>query len=84
MQNVIGFVALFVILLFVLAMCSPSDSGRYEMTYRLVQASGNSERIAARGLSRSECEARKRELQSVTAILGTGGSVTCLPESVFE
>ncbi|OCJ52968.1 hypothetical protein A6U94_09610 [Agrobacterium tumefaciens] len=58
-------------------------------TYRLIQALGNSENEAARGLSKAECEDRKKELKSVGNALGTYnetlgyGSITCLPESTF-
>lgn len=87
MQNVLGFFVLFVILFVVLSMCSDSNDrsgfGSAD-TYRLVHARGNSENIIARGLSRPECESRKREFESVASGLGMGqGSVTCLPESLF-
>ncbi len=65
-------------------------SGVHAETYRLIHAIGNEEHEAARGLSKSECEARKAELKSVATALGTYnestgyGSITCLPESVFE
>ena len=58
-------------------------------TYRLVQALGNTERVSARGLSKRECESRKRELKEVATALGTFdeqtgyGSITCLPDSLF-
>jgi len=55
-----------------------------EETYRLVHAIGNAERIVAIRLSKAECESRKRELKAVAASLGTGGSITCLPESFFK
>lgn len=54
-----------------------------EESFRLVHAIGNNERILARGLSKSECERRKLEHEAITAIL-SGGSVACLPESVFR
>jgi len=50
-----------------------------------IQATGNTERAAARGLSKRECEVRKRELKAVAEALGTSneggriGSITCLP-----
>ena len=53
-------------------------------TYRLVQAVGNKERVAAEGLSKAECEKRKTELKATAAALGTRGSITCLPESLFK
>lgn len=58
-------------------------------TYRLIQAVGNVEQESARGLSKSECEARKKELKIVAEALRTYnerlgiGSITCLPESIF-
>ena len=58
-------------------------------TYRLIHAVGNDEREVARGLSKSECEARKEEYKAVAGQLGTyneatgNGSITCLPESFF-
>lgn len=62
----------------------------YAESYRLVHAIGNDEQIAAKGLSIAECETRKRELKKVATALGTYdestgyGSITCLPESIFE
>jgi hypothetical protein len=59
-------------------------------TYRLVQALGNSERVSAKGLSKAECEARKRDLKAVSEAIGTTndrsgrGSITCLPDSLFK
>lgn len=59
-------------------------------TYRLVQAIGNAEKVHAKGLSRAECEARKRELKAVAEGIGTYnektgfGSITCLPDSLFK
>lgn len=59
-------------------------------TYRLIHALGNSEREVARGLSKGECTVRKRELIATAEALGTHneklgiGSITCLPESVFD
>lgn len=58
-------------------------------TYRLIQAIQNTEREAARGLSKAECESRKAELKVIAEKLGTysealgKGSITCLPESFF-
>ena len=58
-------------------------------TYRLIQALGNNENEAARGLSETECERRKQDLKLVSTSLGTyneatgHGSITCLPESSF-
>lgn len=86
MQKVVGFLVLFVVALVLLGMCSPSEEStayRQSESYRLVQASGNTERIVARGLTRWECEARKKDLQAVSDVFGPG-SVTCLPESVFN
>lgn len=62
----------------------------YAESYRLVQALDNDERIAAKDLTKAECEAQKRELKKVATALGTydeatgHGSITCLPESIFE
>ncbi|MGB5093235.1 MAG: hypothetical protein WBN97_07995 [Parvibaculum sp.] len=59
-------------------------------TYRLILANGNVEKEIARGLSKYECEVRKKELKAVAESLGTYnealgiGSITCLPESLFE
>lgn len=58
--------------------------------YRLVHAIENTERIVAKGLSKRECESRKREHIAVAEALGVHserlgiGSITCLPESFFE
>lgn len=57
---------------------------RADETYRLIHAVGNAEQVSAIGLSKDECEARKKELLAVSLALGTGGSVTCLPESLFS
>lgn len=53
-------------------------------TYRLVHAVGNAEKINAKGLSKSECESRKGELKRVALLTGVGGSITCLPDSLFS
>ncbi len=53
-------------------------------TYRLVHAIGNTERVSAKDLSKRECDTRKAELKSTAAALGTGGSITCLPDSLFD
>lgn len=53
-------------------------------TYRLIHAVGNEERETARGLSKTECERRRDELKIVSAALGTPGSITCLPEWMFD
>jgi hypothetical protein len=59
-------------------------------TYRLVQAIGNSEKVHAKGLSKAECETKKRELKAVAEAIGTYnektgfGSITCLPDSFFK
>lgn len=59
-------------------------------TYRLVHAIGNAEKVVAKGLSKSTCEARKRELKATATALGTynentgSGSITCLPDSLFN
>jgi hypothetical protein len=55
-------------------------------TYALVHAIGNAENVAARGLSKAECESRKADLKATATALGTYneargfGSITCLPE----
>lgn len=59
-------------------------------TYRLIHAIGNTEHVAARDLSKGECEEQKKELKVVAEVMGTynestgSGSTTCLPESIFE
>jgi len=59
-------------------------------TYSLVHAIGNTESIAAKGLTKVECEARKSELKKVAEALGTynertgRGSITCLPDSLYN
>jgi hypothetical protein len=59
-------------------------------TYRLVHAIGNDEHFVDTGLSKAECEVRKREYKAVAEALGTHneslgfGSITCLPESLFN
>lgn len=55
-----------------------------EETYRLVHAIGNTERINAHGLTKRDCEARKRDTLAVALALGTGGSITCLPDNLFD
>lgn len=61
-----------------------STVGAQAETYRLVQAVGNKERVAATGLSKAECERRRDELKETAKALGTPGSITCLPDSLFE
>lgn len=56
----------------------------HEETYRLVHAIGNTERINARGLTKGDCETRKKEALTVAVALGAGGSITCLPDSFFN
>lgn len=59
-------------------------------TYRLVHAIGNTEKVVAKDLSKSECDRQKRELKLTATALGTynestgKGSITCLPESLFK
>lgn len=53
-------------------------------SYRLVHAVGNNETVMAKGLTKSECEARKKDNTTVAAALGAGGSITCLPETLFN
>lgn len=52
-------------------------------TYRLVHAIGQTEKILAKGLGQSECRRLRDERRKIVALLGVGGSVTCLPESIF-
>lgn len=52
-------------------------------TYRLVHAIGQTEKILAKGLGKSECRRLRDERRKIVALLGVGGSVTCLPESIF-
>lgn len=58
--------------------------------YRLVHAIGNDETIVAEGLSKHDCEARKKDNIAVAETLGIHserlgiGSITCLPESLFR
>lgn len=65
-------------------------SAAHAETYRLIHAIGNTEREVARGLSKGECTIRKRELIATAEALGTHneklgvGSITCLPESIFN
>lgn len=56
----------------------------HEETYRLVHAIGNNERINAGGLTKRDCETRKQEALTVAVALGTGGSITCLPDGSFN
>lgn len=58
-------------------------SAAHAETYRLIQAIGNSEKETA-GLTKQECEAKKREIQAVTDAIGAGGTVTCIPESLLK
>ena len=59
-------------------------------TYRLIHAIGNEESEAARDLSKAECDAMKADRVAVAEALGLHseklgvGSITCLPESIFE
>ena len=65
-------------------------SAAHAETYRLIHAIGNTEREVARGLSKGECTIRERELIATAEALGTHneklgvGSITCLPESIFN
>lgn len=58
-------------------------------TYRLVHAIGNDEKIAAKGLTKADCEAMKKDNIAVAEALGVHsqslgiGSITCLPDSSF-
>lgn len=53
-------------------------------TYRLVHAIDNDEAIVAKGLDEHDCQRMKKERAKLVALLGVGGSVTCLPESLFD
>ncbi|RJG46499.1 hypothetical protein D3Y55_21130 [Mesorhizobium sp. DCY119] len=53
-------------------------------TYRLVHAIGNAEKVSAKRLSKGECEGRKKDMAIVAVALRSGGSVTCLPDSLFS
>lgn len=53
-------------------------------TYRLVHAIGDDEKVIAKDLSKRECETRKNEQKTIATALGVGGSITCLPESLFN
>jgi hypothetical protein len=58
-------------------------------TYSLVHAIGNHERVSAKGLSKADCEVRKKELKAIAEALGSynekagKGSITCLPDSLM-
>lgn len=52
-------------------------------SYRLVHAIGNTERIAATGMTMQACRAQQGELRTIATIIGAGGSITCLPDSLF-
>lgn len=52
-------------------------------TYRLIHAIGNTEKEIARDLQEGECQGMKEERIKLVQTLGVGGSVTCLPESIF-
>jgi len=59
-------------------------------TYRLVHAVGNDEKIVAKDLSKKDCEAMKKDRTAIAEALGIHseklgvGSITCLPESLFN
>lgn len=65
-------------------------SAVYAETFRLMHAIGNSETEIARDLTKPECEAMKRDRSAIATALGIHsealgvGSITCLPESIFE
>lgn len=62
----------------------------YAETYRLIHAIGNDERELARELEKAECERLKADRIALAEKLGAHserlgvGSVTCLPESLFD
>jgi len=53
-------------------------------TFRLVHAIGNDETIVATGLTSGACQTRKADHKAVAGALGVPGSITCLPESLFN
>lgn len=67
-----------------------ATSAAYAETYRLVHAVGTTEKVVAKELSKPECETKKKELKVTAEALGTYnerlgiGSITCLPESLFN
>lgn len=71
-------------LFFVAAIGVLISSNAYAETYRLVHAIGNTERVNGKGMTKTECETRKKELKTIVAAMGVGGSVTCLPDSMFN
>ncbi|MEX4006944.1 hypothetical protein [Neoaquamicrobium sediminum] len=64
-----------------------ADSGE---TYRLVHAIGNDETVVAKDLTHGECQIRKQDNIAIAEALGIHserlgiGSITCLPESLFD
>ncbi len=71
-----------------MALAGCGGASEPEETYQLVQALGNAEHVAGRGLTKTECESRKVDLKATATALGTyneatgHGSITCLPESL--
>lgn len=84
----------------VLGQFLPSDETRSQTTssdyaastekYRLIHAIGNDETEVARDLSKRECEEMKADRIAVAEALGIHseklgvGSITCLPEGIFQ
>lgn len=72
-----------------LGSCGNGSPSTPAETYRLVHAIGNTEHVAATGLTRQDCRARQADLKATATALGTFnektgyGSITCLPESLF-
>ncbi|MGQ2989521.1 MAG: hypothetical protein ACT7A5_32125 [Ferrovibrionaceae bacterium] len=69
--------------------CGPPPSSKAER-YRLVHAVGNDELVLAGNLTKAECEGRREDRKRSATAAGTYneatgyGSITCLPESLFE
>jgi hypothetical protein len=70
--------------IFGIALLAGSTSFASAETYRLVHAIGNEEEILAEGLSQQECQDMKSERVVIVARLNVAGSITCLPESLFD
>lgn len=65
-------------------------SAAHAESYRLVHAIGNDEKTIAKELSKQDCEAMKKDRVAIAEALGIHserlgiGSITCLPESLFD
>lgn len=96
LKRALALLALVFAAIFILSRMPDDDMGRAtadavarkqdakKETYRLVHAIGNTERVNATGLSKSECEMRRDGAKIVAVSIGAGGSITCLPESLFS